>query len=318
MNTKQQILYHLSQTSDYLSGTHLATVCNVSRNAIWKAINTLKSEGFSIESHPSKGYQLTHSPETLNQAQLASYFPSMTVFTYESIDSTNTQAKMYADKLETRYALFVSTQQTNGRGRFGRTFHSPKDTGVYMSLLCKAQHLQSHLHLITPLSAVAVLRAMQTVIGITPAIKWVNDLFHNQKKVCGILTEAVTNVELGTIDHIVIGIGTNIYKDHTLPAELESIVGYLTDHQININLFVKTVVEELITLLENLPDISFLDTYRQHCFILGQDIIVAPHTQQTYIAKALNISDNGHLIVQDAQGTTHTLQHGEVSVKPTH
>lgn len=316
MNTKQHILYHLTHSDNYLSGTHLATVCNVSRNAIWKAINALKSEGFSIETHPTKGYQLTKYPDKLNQALLTDFFPNMTVFTYESVDSTNTQAKIYTDQLTTDYALFVSTQQTNGRGRFGRTFHSPKDTGIYMSLLCKAQQLQPYLQLITPLSAVAVLRAIQSVIGITPSIKWVNDLFYNQKKVCGILTEAVTNVELGTIDHIVIGIGTNVYKDHTLPHALQDIVGYLTDNSININLFVKTVVEELISLLESLPDIAFLDTYRQHCFILGQDITVSPHTQQAYHATALNISDNGHLIVQDAQGKIHTLQHGEVSVKP--
>lgn len=313
MTTKHTVLTQLANTSDYLSGETLAKQLHVSRNAIWKAVQALKKDGHFIDTHSVLGYKLIQSDYFLNQTLLQTQF-DFPVYVYDTIDSTQTQAKKMADTLQTN-ALFISKHQTQGRGRFGRTFHSPKNTGIYMSLLYKAEYLENYLSLLTPLCAVAVWRGIYYLTGKKMAIKWVNDLFYHQKKIAGILTEALTNVETGHIEWLIIGMGINIYKDDQLPCELQKIVGYLSEEKIDMNALVKYIVTELVNLLHQLPNTNFLVDYRQHCFILEQTITILPTNDKPYIAKAITITERGELLIETPNGARRALSCGEISTR---
>lgn len=315
MSTKDKLLHYLKQHDTYVSGQDIADSLRLSRNAIWKAIDTLRHEGYVISSATKKGYKLEKVPSELNHTLLQSQFPNADIFVYDTIDSTNTQAKLFSDKLTKDFAVFISKEQTQGRGRFNRQFHSPKGTGIYTSILYPARHLVSHLSLITPLVAVALLQALQKEIGVTVGIKWVNDLFYRQKKVVGILTEAITNVELNTINHLVIGFGINLYPDNSLPEELNDIVGHLSEQPIDVNRLIHRILDELLTLLHQLPDISFLQTYKQHCFLINQPVTVHPTGSESYPAIARDITNNGELVVECLDGSIKHLNYGEVSVR---
>ncbi|NEW62528.1 biotin--[acetyl-CoA-carboxylase] ligase [Granulicatella sp. zg-ZJ] len=314
MSTKSSVLSILQCQTDYISGTTLSHQLDVTRNTIWKAIQALKQEGYIIDTN-AKGYKLTVTPTQLNQTLIQAAFPQGDMFTYDSITSTNSQAKQYADTLKKDFAVFIANEQTMGKGRFGRPFYSPKQSGLYMSLLYPSKDIQTYLHLVTPLTAIAVLKAIKTVTGITPSIKWVNDLFYHQKKITGILTEAITNIETGQVEHIIIGIGINLYKPTDLPNELKHIFGYISDTPINVNALVIAIIDNILTLLAQLPNTSFLEDYKKHCFILGKNITVYPTQQTHYTAKAIDIDDNGQLIIQTDDTQLHTLQFGEISIR---
>ena len=164
-------------------------------------------------------------------------------------------------------------------------------------------------------------RAVETVAGIRPKIKWVNDVFHNGKKVCGILTEAQSNFETGKIDTLVIGIGVNCFPG-SFPEELREIAGSLSSRR---NSFSRgrlsaEIYNEMMTILSDLQSRTFLREYRSRCFILGKDIFIHPNLNDTSIrARAIDIDENGGLVVEYMEGRKarqiETLTTGEVSVR---
>lgn len=215
ISLKDKILEELERNSDvYISGQTLADRFGVSRNAVWKTINQIKEEGCKVASVNNKGYRLISKNDSLSADKIldnmsdASLKLELKVF--NSIDSTNNEAKrMTADGFRGN-ALIVANEQTKGRGRLGRSFYSPKNTGIYMSFLFSTNAKLSGAVLVTTAAAVAVVRAIESLTNIRPMIKWVNDIYIGNKKVCGILTEAVTDVETGSMQSIIIGIGVNI------------------------------------------------------------------------------------------------------------
>lgn len=311
MSTKANILKTLKQTP-LLSGEQLAKQLNISRNAVWKAIHAMNNDGFIIES-TTNGYRFISQPKTLNATVLQSAFLDDIVFVYDTIDSTNTQAKIHADKLTGR-GIFIAKQQTAGKGRNGRQFYSPQNSGIYISVLYPAETLQKYLTLVTPLAAVAITRAIQSVLQLDVGIKWVNDIFFNNKKVAGILTEALFSVEAGTVDKVIIGMGINVTKPENLPTDLTDIMGYLSDTPIDMNTLAIAVIEELLTLLTQLPNCDFMTIYKKHSIVLNQNITVH-QGELSYPAIATAITDEGHLVITKADGSTENLQHGEISIR---
>lgn len=311
MSTKAKILNALQHTT-LLSGEQLAKQLGVSRNAIWKAIHAINADGFVIES-TKQGYHLISQPLSLNASVIESAFLNDTVFVYDTIDSTNTQAKRYADTLSSR-GIFVAGEQTAGRGRNGRSFYSPSGSGVYISLLYPAKAIQKHTHLVTPLAAVALYDAIKTQLGIEVGIKWVNDLFLNGKKVSGILTEAMFSVELGAVDKLIIGMGINVKQPAHIPNELNDVIGYLTDKPVDMNKLAITIINNVFNYLDNLPNTNFMTTYKQQSIILNKRITV--HLGDTsFPATATDITPEGQLMVLKNDGQTEILQHGEVSIR---
>lgn len=310
MSTKASILFYLQQQN--YSGTQLAEKLNISRNAVWKAIQSLVTEGFVIEKQKN-GYHLTAQPTTLNETCIQAAFLNDTVHVYPTIDSTNTQAKLYADTISTR-GVFIASEQTAGRGRYGRTFYSPMGSGIYISAIYPAKSIQKQLSLVTPLAAVAVSRAITTQLGIDVGIKWVNDLFLNGKKVSGILTEAIYSVEAGVLEYVIVGMGINVTTPQNIPDELVDVIGYLTDKQVDMNALAIAIIKELFLLLEQLPNTDFMSEYIERSILIGQSVTVQK-PNETFHALVKDITPHGLLVIENENKETLTLEHGEVSIR---
>ena len=195
MKTKEAVLLYLQEhTGEPISGEIMALALNKSRTSIWKAIQSLKKEGYSIESSTNKGYTLSQNNDVLSEQQITQeliqqHHPiDWVIQTMESTTSTNDLAKIYANQNSTTHAIFISEEQTAGRGRLGRKFVSPSKSGLYISLCLFPTVALEDLSLITCATAVACVETIEQLTGKSLNIKWVNDLFYQNKKVGGILT----------------------------------------------------------------------------------------------------------------------------------
>ena len=216
MTVKSKLLGILEQQKgETLSGEKLAEELHCTRAAIWKAVKSLREEGYTIEAGQNKGYMLVKDSHRLSMEAIQPFLVSPEVYlkVYQEIDSTNRAAKEAAvTGLAGHGGCVVAGKQTAGRGRRGRSFYSPEEAGLYLSVILKPRGSLKESLLLTAEAAVAVYKAVLRTTGISLGIKWVNDLYHNEKKVCGILTEAVTDFESGDIDFAVVGIGLNLYE----------------------------------------------------------------------------------------------------------
>ncbi len=226
---------------------------------------------------------------------------------FDIIDSTNLEAKRRALAGFDSPMLLVAEEQTAGKGRMGRQFYSPKSTGLYMSYLYQPTTAFSDSVTVTAAAAVAVTRAINKLTDLKPLIKWVNDIYIDGKKVCGILTEAVT----GSKTAIIVGIGINIMTEH-FPDEIASTADSLK-RKIDRNRLAAEIVKQLQILIAELPDRTFIEEYRQKSCVLGREITFIKNG----IAQngtACDIDRDGGLIVKTIDGTV-TLNTGEISLR---
>ena len=327
MTTKSKILRLLTENAGSpVSGQKMAEDCKVSRNAVWRAINQLKKEGYPIEGRTNSGYVLTRSGSALTHSEVVSWLSEdCDILIYDSVTSTNDVAKTLP--LGDRPAVLIADQQTAGKGRLGRSFSSPAGTGLYMSILFRPKFELSKSLYVTMAAAVAVCRAIETVqksAGLPEdphtEIKWVNDIFYKGKKVCGILTEAQTNFESGEIDRLIIGSGINCFPG-SFPPEVADIAGPVADVPdcFSRSRLAAEVIGETLKLIADLESRSFFPEYRDRCFILGREVLVHPtHDAAGTPARAIDIDDTGGLIVEylfgEKRGTRETLRSGEISL----
>lgn len=322
MSTRTELLALLSENiGTYVSGQKIGEELQVSRNAIWKAMNQLRSEGYEIESKPSVGYMLKSKENLLTfDAITGDLRYPCEVKVFDVIDSTNNVAK------ETEVDLFkplmvVADKQTAGRGRLGRSFASPSGTGLYMTIALRPTFDLDKALYVTMAVAVAVCHAMEKVAGVRGRIKWVNDIFYQKKKVCGILTEAQSNFETGKIDKLIIGIGVNCFPG-SFPDEIKDIAGALAEspNAFSRGKLAAEIFNETMEVLKDLESMQFLREYRSKCFILGKNIYVHPNLDKKSIrARAIDIDENGGLVVEYMEGRKirqmETLTTGEVSIR---
>jgi len=328
MSTKSEVLEVLNNnTNTYISGQELADKLKLSRNSVWKAIKKLQEQGYKIESKPSIGYRLLKSEDIITadgvKENLA--FPCK-VQIFDVIDSTNRVARELVS-CEIPH-LIIANEQTKGRGRLGRSFYSPANSGLYMTLAFKPSFGLDRAMLTTTFAAVAVCNAIEKTLGLYPKIKWVNDLYMNGKKVCGIMTEAQTSVETGNIDRIILGIGINCF-DAQMPEELEDIAASLgqAKKEYTRNQLAAAISNEFFTLLDEPDTKKILRQYKSRSFILGEQIMIfntitghSPDKNSKGIrARAIDIDDNGGLVVEYLEGRRmremDTITTGEISIR---
>lgn len=321
MSTRTALLQLLTDNKDrYLSGQALGETLNVSRNAIWKAIEQLRADGYKIESRPSVGYRLKGGENMLTNDSLLSHINRpCDIEVFDSIESTNSYAM--SKTLGEIPLLVVSNKQTMGKGRLGRSFFSPPGTGLYMSIGLKPNFDFDKALYVTMATAVAVSKAIEEVSGERTKIKWVNDIFYDGKKICGILTEAQSNFETGKIHGLVIGIGINCFSTE-FPSDIENIAGAISKkrNSFSRSLLAGKVFNNTMEALDNIHDTSFLNEYRHRCMLLGKTIFIHPNCDNKSIkAKAIDIDDNGGLVVEYMEGSKNreieTLTTGEVSIR---
>ena len=306
---KEKLLKELSAHREcYLSGQELAEQFGVSRGAVWKAVKALEREGYAVEAGTNKGYRLSENALCAFDLKLPD--ERTQVFYRNTIDSTNSEAKRLLAGGLSGNAFVVANEQSAGRGRCGRSFYSPKDSGLYFSYIFHPQKCLSDAVFITTAAAVSVVRAIEKTSEVKPLIKWVNDVYVGDKKICGILTEAVSDFESGNLESVIVGIGINVSTTE-FPEDIG--VAASLGGAVSRPALLQAVAEELIKVSEDLQNATILDDYRAHSLVLGKEITYSFNGEQER-GKAVEINDAGALVVMTKQGLR-TLSSGEISIR---
>ena len=322
MKTKQHILALLENNrGQSISGEQIAGKLGLSRNAVWKAIKELRSDGYKIEAVTNKGYCLCADNDILSVQGILPFLKDKDVgeniMIFETLESTNKTAKELSISGAKHGTVVLARSQTAGRGRYARQFHSPPG-GIYLSFILHPDRLSLETPtLITAIAAVAVCRAVETVATDSPRIKWVNDIFSNGKKICGILTEAVTDFESGNIQWVVVGIGVNFNtKRQDIPKDLRGIIGSIFAEGnpiVTRNQLVGEIINQVLCGTTYGRE-QILCEYKKRLMMLGEQITVVSK-KETYRATAMDIDGSGHLIVKKENDEICTLSGGEISIK---
>lgn len=325
MTIKDSVLHTLTECKgNFYSGEELSHRLKVSRTAIWKAINTLRQEGYPIEAVTNKGYMLMQDNWLITEESLRLCLPAKyrknPIHIYDTLDSTNIRASQLTLANAPHGTIVIARQQSSGRGRLGRSFFSPRE-GIYLSLIIKPSFDLSKAVLVTSAAAVAVAESVESVCGIPAGIKWVNDVYVDGKKICGILTEGITGLETGQIESLVIGIGINTTL-HGFPPELLDTVGAVEGNYSK-SALAGSVISRTLDLAETIEERSFIDAYRRKSLVIGKTVTVYKGVYQvnptdeipSRTADVLDIDNNGGLVVRYHDGTQETLTSGEISVR---
>ena len=317
MSLREKLLCELEKaraSGSAISGEEIAGKLGVSRVAVWKAVQKLTEEGWEILPVKGSGYLPGRPLEVLSEGRIRALLPpgseDLPVYVYQSTSSTNDRAKEAAGKGVQR-ALFVAESQSAGRGRLGRSFYSPGGTGVYFTYLFSSERPLDELFAVTPCAAVAAARAIGEFTGKTVGIKWVNDLYLENRKVCGILTEAITSLESGRENRIAVGIGVNLTTGD-FPAELAGKAGALGVMPDRCAL-VARIVGYLAAFERDPGDRGFMEEYTARSTVLHKTVEL-DRWGERIIGKVAGFSRDGGLVLETENGETRTFTGGEISL----
>lgn len=322
MSVKDEVLKELENNKgDYISGGQLADNLGVSRNSVWKAIKALEKSGYEINAIPNKGYCLAEKNDILSSYSIKQHLknPHLDISVFSSVTSTNTILKKMAEQGAKEGTVIIAEEQTAGRGRTGKQFYSPKGTGIYISILLRPDIPAEESLFLTTSAAVATARAIEDVSDKRALIKWVNDIYLEDKKACGILTEGAFNVETGKLDYAIVGIGINVcIPDGGFPDNIKDIATAIFDKQTDsINkrsVLIANLLDYFMEYYKDFKSKSYVKEYIERSMIIGKTITVIEGSK-TSVAKAIDIDKNCRLKVQFENGTTKWLSSGEVSTK---
>ena len=324
MSTKHRILELLEQNrGDSISGERLAGILNVSRNAVWKAVKELEKEGYSIEAVTNKGYRLSDQNDIVSIQGIKPFLsPQSKLYAenikiYKTLESTNKTAKEMAVAGAEHGTVIIADSQTKGRGRYSRSYFSPSG-GLYMSIILRPEVLNfENPTSVTAFAAVAVCEAIESISEKTPKIKWVNDVLIDEKKVCGILTEAVTDFESGSLDWIVLGIGINVYiKTEDFPDDLQTSATSIFPNEKMFGVRNKLSAEIINRILgyDITPrEAEIFRKYKNRLAMLGNQVTVIQNKNE-YKATVIDIDAAGHLVLKYENGEIITESSGEIRV----
>ena len=224
---------------------------------------------------------------------------------FDKIDSTNT----YARNVLKDGKVIISDMQKNGRGRMGRNFYSPEDNGIYMSVVLKVDKEYSDLDLFTVAIASITLSAIEKVTGKTCFVKWVNDIFLNDKKVSGILCENVLSKDGKKIEYIIIGIGINVKSVKDFPMDLKDIAGCI--EEIDRNILIAEILKGTQTLRKDFNLKKYLKLYKEKSMVINKNISFFLNSKE-YSGKVEDINDKGNLVVRIPNGDIKIIKSGEI------
>lgn len=323
MGTKEKILSLFEeQKGTYFSGEEIAEKLSVSRTAVWKAVNSLRSEGYQIDAVQNKGYSLSVDTDILSAQGIRKYLnracDALELHVLPEAGSTNTLLREKASAGAAEGCTIIANAQTEGRGRMGRSFYSPVDTGVYMSLLLRPVGLSPAQAMgLTTMAAVAACEAIEEVSGKQAQIKWVNDIFMDGKKVSGILTEASFGLENDSLEYVVLGIGINAYPPAGgFPEDIEQIAGAVFHERQNDgkNHLAAGFLNHFMKYYTAKEDADYVEKYRDRSLVIGKEIrVLSPNGGKKAIA--LDVDEDCRLLVQYSDGRRERLASGEISIR---
>lgn len=324
MNTKEKILKFLEENrDDFISGEDMAKKLNISRTAIWKGVNSLRDQGFVINSSTNKGYQIDKDCDKISEFGIKHNLSDelkkkdIDVIYYDSIDSTNTEMKrrLYSEKLN-NYTVIVADEQTGGRGRRGRDFLSPKGSGIYFSIVLFPEDNfdMSSFDLVTVRAAVAVAKSINEITDKEAKIKWVNDVFVDGKKVCGILSEADSDFENMHIKSIIVGIGINFSTKEENFGELKNKAGSINPKGVLRSELCAKIISNFYDIYYHQSKESVLDYYTKYSNVINQEVEFELNSKK-YNGIAESFDEKGNLIVKLDDSSEMTLSSGEISIR---
>ena len=318
LQTKDALFECLAAQDGFISGELLAERLGVSRSAVWKAVNALRASGFAIDSTPNRGYRLRAEDDRLSaagvRAALGEACAGLRVRVYETLDSTNQEAKRLLAAGEPCPMLLLTEEQTAGRGRRGRGFYSPAGEGLYMTLALQPRAALSQATLLTAAAAVAVAQAVEALTALACQIKWVNDVYLDGKKLCGILTEASGSFEADALSSVCAGIGVNV-RTRDFPEEFAGRACSLWPRAVSRNRLAAEIAVRLLNFAADLGARDFLEEYRRRSLVLGKAVAFTRDGGERR-ALAVGIGENGELIVRYDDGREEALNAGEVRLLP--
>lgn len=318
---KEKILKLLNEhAAIYLSGEQISQLLGISRTAVWKHIKALKASGYDIKSISNKGYQLKSVSSDLDALSLKMIVNQTNVVKnghyFEKIDSTNQEAKRHALTGQRINQLFVADEQTAGRGRLGRTWASQYKEGLWFSLLLYPDIQPDQASTLTLVAASAMSKAIEKTTGLQVGIKWPNDLILGQKKVCGILTEM--SAEINHLHYVIVGIGTNLGQ-MTFDDELKTKATSIRAEGKNITS--KVLLEAFLEAFE--PDYNrfcqhdisgVIEEQKKRSVTIGRRVNITQGSEQLE-AEAIDIDNEGKLVIRFDDGMVTALFSGEISVR---
>lgn len=306
----------LDSSNEPLSGPVMAEKIEVSRNAIWKAIHQLKKEGYEIEAQSQKGYKLqsfsTDLDAKLIKALLPSSFNHWQVESYNSVSSTNDVIRSRLIDSPSTPLLIASQHQTQGRGRRGRTFYSELEEGLYFSIGFKPKNLSyEEMPIYSIIAVTAIVQALEKYLDSEMDIKWVNDIFYKGKKVSGILSEVVADLESGGIPNIIIGIGLNLAgsfeeADHDVQQIAGSIFEKGVPDFFNPNMLLKDFLILFSQYEADLRNKTFLPEYKNRLLGLNKEVYYSENGEDKR-GVIRGLDDKGQLIVETPTGKRERL-----------
>lgn len=317
---KNKILQLLKEKNDFVSGQALCERFNVSRTAVWKAINSLKETGYVIESVTNKGYKLISSPDIVSEAEIKSNLKTSLIgkeiIVLESVGSTNDYIKENAQKLMDG-TVVTTREQTKGKGRLGRIWKNKKDDDISFSFLLRPELSPMEVSAITPLCGLAVAKGLNRYFDFDAKIKWPNDIIVGNKKICGMLTEM--SCEFDRLEYLVVGIGVNVMSK-AFPEEIAhkaTSCVLQSNKEINKNQLLAVILKQIEDILlggnyrfnkENLEE------YKAYCATLGRKVTFTRRGESVE-GVATDINNDGELVVTLPDNTTETVFSGEVTAQ---
>ena len=318
---RDDVLLLLTEAEGYLSGEEMREKLGVSRAAVSQAVRALRADGYDIDAVTNRGYCLRARPDTLTAGDVLSYLPEArraTVRCFAQIDSTNSYLKAEAMRGAPDGLCAIADRQTAGRGRAGRPFRSDAGQGVYLSMLLRPNCAPTAAMTMTAHVAVAVCRALEAC-GVQPGIKWTNDLVWGKQKLAGILTEMGLN-SAGGVGWAIVGIGVNCcQKADDFPPEIRDraySLAMAAGHEIDRCRVAAAMMESLWEMDASLftGKRDMLRFYRENCVTIGKDISVVGAGEVRH-GRALDVDDEGALVVQFSDSHVEAVNAGEVSIR---
>lgn len=316
MKTKERVLEILYKENGFISGETIAESLGVSRNSVWKAVNALKAQGYEIIAG-AEGYML--SKGGFDEYSISRHLKrEHKLHLYKKESSSNIVAKALCQNGEREGSVVIVESQSSGRGRLGRSFLSSSENGLYMTIILRPKIPANECVNITVACAVAVARAIEETSGIMVGIKWVNDIYINEKKCAGILTEASVDFEGGGVQYVVVGIGVNLCPPvEGFDAEIKEIAcgvyekvcpsGYKS-------LLCAQIINKFFDIYECIDNKEYLSEYKSKSIIVGKEVDV--YVGDNFISgTAVDIDENANLVVRDENGSLHTFGSGEARVR---
>ncbi|WP_282034159.1 biotin--[acetyl-CoA-carboxylase] ligase [Metabacillus indicus] len=308
---------------EFLSGQKLSETLGCSRTAVWKHIEDLRSEGYQLEAVRKRGYRITRKPDKISgneiQLGLKTEFMGRHIHFEEVVASTQKIAHTLAGDGALEGTLVVADQQTEGRGRLARAWYSPKQTGVWMSMILKPEIPINKTPQLTLLTAVALIQAIEEVTGLTPEIKWPNDILINGRKAVGILTEL--QAEADRVHSVIIGVGINVnHTKEQFPEELQHIATSLveeTGQQIDRAKLIQSVMIHFEKLYKSYLAHGFKPVkllWESYAISLNKKLI-ARTLQGTLRGRAAGIDDEGVLLLETDEGKLEKIYSADIEIQ---